>query len=114
MFPIELFPAQLFSSHLFSNLSSAPNQTLPLHVITINDRLGLSQNTILSFNNVYQILSMPYSNLITTSGRLHVNNLNEIIDIVINNYSNRKVDWVVAFESDVVAIIHTNDIVIYP
>lgn len=113
MFPIELFSAHLFSSHLFSNLSNIPNQTLSLHIVAISDRLGLNQNTILRFNNVHQILSMPFSNLITTSGHLHVNNLNEVIDIIINNYSNRKVDWVITFEGDVVAIIHTNDTVIY-
>lgn len=90
-----------------------PLLSLPLHVVTISDKLGLSQNTILNFNNVYQILSMPYSSLITTSGRLRVDNLNSIVDIIINNYSNRKVDWVVVFEGDVMAIIHTNNIVIY-
>lgn len=77
---------------------------------TVNDVLGLNQSLSLIFNeNIYVIIEVAQIQIVSTSGRLNIITLAEVLDIIINNYSNRTVDWVITLNGEVQAIIHIND-----
>jgi hypothetical protein len=63
--------------------------------------------------NIYEVVDVPFINLVTTSGQLNVNNINDTVNIIINNYINRKCDWIIALNGIILAIIHTNNTVSY-
>jgi hypothetical protein len=52
--------------------------------------------------------------LITTSGRLGLNNLTSVVNTIIADYSNRSVDWVISLNGTVVGTVHPDDSVTYP
>ena len=82
--------------------------------ISSNQGLGINQETTLEFHSVYKVAEISPRGLVTTSGRLGVTTLNDTVALIISNYSDRKVDWIVSLNGVVVAQIHKDDSVTYP
>jgi hypothetical protein len=82
--------------------------------ITSNQDLGMNQSTVLEFHPVYKVAEASPRGLVTTSGRLGVTNLTDTINLIIANYSNRPVDWLVSLNGVIVAQIHKDDSVTLP
>ena len=82
--------------------------------VSSNQGLGMSQSTILEFHAVYKVAEASSRGLITTSGRLGVATLTDTINLIIANYSNRPVDWLVTLNGVIVAQIHKDDSVTLP
>jgi hypothetical protein len=82
--------------------------------VTENQDLGMNQGTTLEFHSVYKVAEASPRGLITTSGRLGVTTLTDTINLIIANYSNRPVDWLVSLNGVIVAQIHRDDSVTLP
>jgi hypothetical protein len=87
--------------------------SLPLHLTSFNQTLGLNQTIIATFGIVYEVVEVGNIEFVTTSGKLGVVELDDLINIIISNYNKRLTDWVITWLNTVVAIIHTNNTVTY-
>jgi hypothetical protein len=112
----------IFITHLNQNLTFNSNVdginhsiilNLPLNTATFDQILGFNQTVIVSFGIVYEVIEIANIEFVTTSGKLGVKELNDLVNIIITNYNKRSVDWVIAWLGTVVAIIHTNNTVTY-
>jgi hypothetical protein len=81
---------------------------------SVNQNIGPTETVNVSFSPVYKVCALSTQGLITTSGRLNVNTLSQVVAIIISDYSNRDEDWVITYEGVVVATVHVNSSVTYP
>jgi hypothetical protein len=84
------------------------------HNVTENQNLGIIEGLEISKSPVWKVAEVSSRGLITTSGRLKVNSLAAVVAIIIADYSNRPVDWIITYEGVVVATVHIDDSVTYP
>jgi hypothetical protein len=82
--------------------------------VSVDQKAGFNQSATVEFHSVYKVAEISKRGLITTSGRLGVTNLTDVVAIIIADYSNRPMDWIVSLNGVVVAQIHTDDSVTYP
>jgi hypothetical protein len=84
------------------------------HYTTEDQHASFSQETTAQLGTVWKVAELSPRGLMTTSGRLGLNNLTAVVNTIIADYSNRPVDWVISLNGIVVATIHTDDSVTYP
>jgi hypothetical protein len=87
---------------------------MKINYATEEQRAALSQETTLELGTVWKVAELSPRGLMTTSGRLGVNTLDDVVAIIIADYSNRPVDWVISLNGLVVATVHIDDSVTYP
>lgn len=74
-----------------------------------NDDLGINDDLGLTFEAVWIVRDMSNGHLITTSGRLNTNTLQDTIDQTTIDFPDRMADYTFSLDGTIQAILHVDD-----
>lgn len=77
--------------------------------VTEDQGVQIEEKLTAQFSSVWKVAELSPRGLMTTSGRLGTNTLDDTAAAVIANYSGRPVDWIISLDGATVAVIHPDD-----